>query len=133
MVTVIQDISAFQEDGKFSKQRYEELLRDQGMSPRTFEARVRQEMMRQQLIDAYTGMVSFLSRSQRGLCGWVNEKREISLVQIQPEQFLSQMKPDDAAIKSYYDSHQAEFQLPEQVRVEYHGAVSGRFELKSRR
>ena len=29
------------------------------------------------------------------------------------------MKPDDAAIKSYYDSHQAEFQLPEQVRVEF--------------
>ena len=33
LVTVIQDISAFQQDGKFSKQRYEELLRGQGMSP----------------------------------------------------------------------------------------------------
>jgi peptidyl-prolyl cis-trans isomerase D len=47
------------------------------------------------------------------------EKREVSLAQIQPEQFLAQMKPDDAAIKSYYERHQAEFQLPEQVRVEY--------------
>ncbi len=119
LVTVIQDISAFQEDGKFSKQRYEELLRDQGMTPRTFEARVRQEMMRQQLIAAYTGNgfvpVSVAERVMR----LGDEKREISLVQIKPEQFLSQMKPDDAAITSYYDSHRAEFQLPEQVRVEY--------------
>jgi peptidyl-prolyl cis-trans isomerase D len=119
LVTVIQDISAFQQDGKFSKQRYEELLRDQGMSPRTFEARVRQEMMRQQLIDAYTrdGFVPVSVAERVMQLG--NEKREISLVQIQPEQFLSQMKPDDATIKSYYDSHQAEFQLPEQVRVEF--------------
>jgi len=119
LVGVIQDISAFQQDGKFSKQRYEELLRDQGMTPRTFEARVRQEIMRQQLIDAYTGngFVPVLVADRLMKLG--DEKREISLVQIQPEQFLSQTKPDDAAIKSYYDSHQAEFQLPEQVSVEY--------------
>ena len=47
------------------------------------------------------------------------EKREISLAKVQPEQFLSQVKPDDNAIKAYYERHQAEFQLPEQVRVEY--------------
>ena len=44
LVEMIQNISAFQEDGKFSKQRYEELLRGQGMIPRTFEARVRQNL-----------------------------------------------------------------------------------------
>lgn len=32
LVEAIQNISAFQEDGKFSKQRYEELLRGQGMN-----------------------------------------------------------------------------------------------------
>ena len=54
LVEMIQNISAFQEDGKFSKKRYEELLRGQGMSPRVFEARVRQELMRQQLIAPYS-------------------------------------------------------------------------------
>ncbi|MDN5936308.1 MAG: peptidylprolyl isomerase, partial [Nitrosospira sp.] len=119
LIQVIQDISAFQQDGKFSKQRYEELLRDQGMNPRTFEARVRQELEREQLIGAYSasGLVPLVVAERVMRLG--DEKREVSLVQIRPEQFLSQMKPDDAAIKSYYDRHQAEFQLPEQVRVEY--------------
>ncbi|SCY79972.1 peptidyl-prolyl cis-trans isomerase D [Nitrosospira sp. Nl5] len=119
LIQVIQDIPAFQQDGKFSKQRYEELLRDQGMGPRTFEARVRQEMERQQLIDAYSGNGLIPVAVAERVMRLGNEKREISLFHVQPEQFLPQMKPDEVAIKTYYDRHQAEFQLPEQVRVEY--------------
>ena len=54
LVDLIQGIGAFQQDGAFSKKSYEELLRDQGMTPLVFEERVRQEMLQQQLIDAYT-------------------------------------------------------------------------------
>ena len=36
LIEMIQNISAFQEDGKFSKKRYEELLRGQGMTPKAF-------------------------------------------------------------------------------------------------
>ena len=119
LVEMIQNISAFQEDGKFSKQRYEELLRGQGMTPRTFEARVRQELMRQQLVAPYNenGFVSDTVAEK--LIRLSEEQREISLVQILPAEFLPHVKPDDAAIKAYYDTHQAEFQLPEQVQVEY--------------
>ena len=75
--------------------------------------------MRQQLIAPYSehGFVPGLVAEK--IVRLSEEKREVSLAQIQPEQFLSQMKPDDVAIRSYYERHQAEFQLPEQVRVEY--------------
>lgn len=119
LVQMIQNISAFQEDGTFSKQRYEELLRGQGMSPLTFEARVRDELVRQQLVAPYSEH-GFVPRTvAERVMRLSGETREISLVQIEPEQFLPQIKPDDAAIKSYYDTHRSEFQLPEQVRVEY--------------
>ncbi|MBA4142171.1 MAG: SurA N-terminal domain-containing protein [Nitrosospira sp.] len=119
LVEMIQNISAFQEDGQFSKQRYEELLRGQGMSPLAFEARVRQELMRQQLIAPYTESGFVSDTVAERVMRLSEEKREISLVEIQPERFLAQIQPSDAAIKSYYDTHQAEFQLPEQVRLEY--------------
>ena len=119
LVDLIQGIGAFQQDGAFSKSRYEELLRDQGMNPLVFEERVRQEMLQQQLIDAYTrnGFVSDTVAER--VLSLSEEKREVSMIRIQPEQFLAQMRPNDAAIKSYYDLHQTEFQVPEQVRVEY--------------
>jgi peptidyl-prolyl cis-trans isomerase D len=119
LIEMIQNISAFQEGGQFSKQRYEELLRAQGMSPRTFEARVRQELMRQELIAPY-GEHGFVPTSvAMGVMRLSDEKREVNLARLLPEQFLSQVKPDDSAIKAYYDGHQQELQLPEQVRVEY--------------
>lgn len=119
LVEVIQSIGAFQQDGEFSNKRYTELLREQGMTPVTFETRVRQEMLQQHLIDAYTRNGFVPDTVADRVMRLSEEQREISLIQIQPEQFLSQMKPDDAAIKAYYDSHQTEFQVPEQARVEY--------------
>ncbi|MEE8529244.1 MAG: SurA N-terminal domain-containing protein, partial [Nitrosomonadaceae bacterium] len=115
----IKDISVFKQDGEFSNQLYEELLRNQGMDAVMFESRVRQDMMRQQVVDAYTKNGFISDTVATSIIRLSEEKREISLVQIQPEQFLSQIKPNNAAIKSYYDSHQAEFRQPEQVKVEY--------------
>ena len=119
LVEVIQDISVFQQDGKFSNQQYKEILRNQGMDAVRFESRVRQDMLRQQVIDAYTKNGFISNTVAKNIMRLSEEKREISLVQIQPEQFLSKIKPSDEAIKSYYDSHQTKFRQPEQVKVEY--------------
>lgn len=119
LVDVIQGIGKFQQDGAFSNKLYEELLREQGMTPAVFEARVRQEMQQQQLIDAYTRNGFVPDAVAERVMRLSEEQREVSLARIQPEQFLAQVRPDDAAIKSYYERHQAEFQVPEQMRVEY--------------
>ena len=119
LVEMIQSIDLFQEDGNFSKQRYEEWLQSQGMSARAFEARLRQDLMRQQLVDPFTRN-AFISHSVADkILRLGDEKREVSVVQIQPEQFLANIKPGDDAIRAYYEAHKAEFQLPEQARVEY--------------
>ncbi|HET7062130.1 MAG TPA: SurA N-terminal domain-containing protein, partial [Nitrosospira sp.] len=92
LIEMIQNISAFQEDGKFSKKRYEELLRGQGMTPKAFEARVRQDLMRQQLISPYQEHGFVPASVAEKIMRLSEEKREISLAKIQPEQFLSRMK-----------------------------------------
>ncbi len=115
----IKDISVFKQDGEFSMELYKELLRNQGMDVVMFESRVRQDMMRQQVVDAYTKNGFISDTVAKNIIRLSEEKREISLVQIQPEKFLPQIKPNNDAIKSYYDSHQAEFRQSEQVRVEY--------------
>ena len=119
LVEMIQNIDLFQEDGNFSKQRYEEWLRSQGMNARAFEARLRQDLMRQQLVDPFSKN-AFISHSvAERILRLGDEKREVSVVQIQPEQFLANVKPGDDAIRAYYEAHKAEFRLPEQAQVEY--------------
>lgn len=119
LVRAIGDIPEFQQDGAFSNQRYEDLLRAQGISPLNFESRVKEELILQQLLDAYSEN-GFVSSTVAKRVMYLSEvQREINLFQVEPEQFLSQVEPDDAAIESYYDAHQNDFLLPERARVEY--------------
>lgn len=119
LVEVLQGIPVFQQDGKFSNQLYKELLRNRGLDVVTFESNVRQDMMRQQVVDGYIKNGFISNTIAKNIIRLSEEKRKISSVQIQPEQFLSKIKPDDDEIKTYYVSHQTKFMQPEQIQVEY--------------
>lgn len=47
------------------------------------------------------------------------QQREVSHVTFAADRFLSQVKLEPDAAKKYYDSHQDEFRVPEQVRIEF--------------
>ena len=119
LVEVLQSIPAFQQDEKFSNQLYKELLLNKGLDVVTFESNIRQDMMRQQVVDGYTKNGFISNTVAKNIMHLSGEKREISSVQIQPEQFLSKMKPGNDEIKEYYVSHQTEFKQPEEVEIEY--------------
>ena len=112
-------IPAFQDNGKFSKVRYEGLLKAQGMTAVNFEARLRQDIMLQSYQQAVTGTPLIARSSTDMLIRLSEQTREISVVNYLPEQFIAQVKIDDAAIKAYYDSHKPDFTIPDQVKVEY--------------
>ena len=119
LVGVLQSIPVFQQDGKFSNQLYKDLLRNKGLDVVTFESNVRQDMMRQQVVDGYIKNGFISNTVAKNIIRLSEEKREISSVQIQPEQYLSKMKPGNDEIKSYYTRNQSEFKQPEQVQIEY--------------
>jgi len=112
-------IPAFQDEGKFSKTRYEGVLRQQGYTPVIFEGKMRQELMVQELRDTVSKTLLVASTSIDELVRASEQTREVSVASVAPEQFIAQVKlPADAA-KLYYDSHKAEFTIPDQVRLEY--------------
>lgn len=107
------------ETGKFSPERYQELLRARGETPVNFENGVRRELMIGTLADAY-GETGFVSQTvARRLAALNEQQREISVHQLPPDAYLGAVKLDPEAAKKYYDSHASEFQTPEQVKVEF--------------
>lgn len=119
LAAVIAAEPSFQQDGKFSQERYERLLKQQGLSPVGFEARVRQDIMMQQLRDSFAESAFVPRTVLENAARIAEQKREISQVSLAADQYLAQAKVDAAAIKTYYDNHQADFSVPEQVRLEY--------------
>ena len=117
--STISELPAFQNDGKFSFDLYQQYLRSQGMTPVAFEARLRQDLLLGQVDDAF-GETSFVPRTIIDLITRISEQqREVSVFTIAPERFLAQVKLAPDAVKQYYDTHPNEFRVAEQVRVEY--------------
>jgi peptidyl-prolyl cis-trans isomerase D len=116
---IVGGIDAFQNNGTFDKKRYETALANQNMSPLMFEARLRDELLGQQMRDAYV-QNGFASNTVADNVIRLNEQqRVISVSSIPFQSFIAQAKVDEADLKKYYDLNQKEFLSPEQVRVEY--------------
>jgi len=116
---IITGLPAFQENGKFSKARYDALLRAQGMSDVVFESRLRRDVEMQQLNGAVAES-SLVSKEQVArILAIQGQQREISEVLLTHEQFAGEVKIAPEAVKTYYDGHLGDFQIPEQVRAEF--------------
>jgi peptidyl-prolyl cis-trans isomerase D len=121
LAEILSSDPAFQADGKFSRAQYETMLRAQNppMSPREYEARLRQLLALRQTAFAVADSAIMPRAVAERLAALENEKREVSQFAVTAEQFTAQAKVDDAEVKTYFDAHQAEFVSPERVRAEY--------------
>ena len=116
---IIQGVPQFQDNGKFSRSLYDAYVAGQGQSQPEFEARLRQDILQQQLLaPVRDGSIVARSGADRWLAA-LQEEREVSEAAVRPEQFAAQVKLGEDAVKSYYDAQRSRFEIPERLRVEY--------------
>lgn len=116
---VIAAVPAFQKDGKFDYERYKTLLAAQALSERAFEQRVRDDLIRQTLLQAVADSTFIPATVAERLQRITEEQREVRELRFRPEDFAGQVKVSDAAIAAYYEANRREFETPESVKVEY--------------
>ncbi len=115
----ILEVPDFQDGGKFSETRYDELLRSNGLTRLGYEARLRGDLAQQPLQDVLT-RTSFASAAQTNLYQKLTEQsREIQIATLDPAAFIAQAKVDDAQVKAEYDKSPDAYRAPEQVKIEY--------------
>ncbi len=116
---VIGSEPAFQQDGKFSYDRYKTLLAAQGMNEFAFEQRVRDDLLRQTLLQAVgqSALVPKVVVDRIDRIG--EEQREVRLLRFKPEDYAGKAAATDEQIKAYYEGNRAQFEIPESVKAEY--------------
>jgi peptidyl-prolyl cis-trans isomerase D len=115
----IAEIPAFQDGGRFSPDRYRQVLGNQNMTPAMFEARLRRELTLAPLQEAVAlGNIVARSSGER-LLGLLEQRREVAVYAIDADAFVKDVKVDDAAVKAFYDSNEKLFLTPELVKFEY--------------
>ncbi|MCK9382791.1 MAG: SurA N-terminal domain-containing protein [Sulfuritalea sp.] len=119
LVEFIGRVPSLQENGKFSKERYEALVAAQGLSKEMFEARLRQDMAMQQMMMPVTEAgITGQASAGRWLATQL-EQREIAEARLLPEAYAGQVKLATDAVQKYYEANRKQFELPEQVRAEF--------------
>ena len=115
----ISSVPAFQENGKFSGDRYEQFLIGQGTNRIAFEEKLRQDVM-VAAVQEPIAVANMVARpSTEKFLGLLEQQREVAVAVVGAEPFVKDVKIDDAEVKAFYDKNQAAFQTPEQVKIEY--------------
>ena len=109
----------FQVDGRFSKQRYEEIAKSQGLTAPGLDERLRSDYRQAQFRNSIaetafvpkTTLDSFIKLSE--------QTREVSVVNLTPDAYLSKVKITPEQVKAHYEANPQQYTIPESVRVEY--------------
>jgi len=119
IASILAQIPAFQEDGKFSQQRYEAVLRQNGRTPAAFENELRQSFMLE-VVTSPVALAAFPSNtSLTQIARLVAQQREISWVDLPVSTVASEVKVTPTDVERDYAANKAAFTEPEQIRAEY--------------
>jgi peptidyl-prolyl cis-trans isomerase D len=115
----IQSYPAFQQDGKFDEKRYFGLLSRHRLSPQSFEAQERQQLLLRKVVEEVTSFAKVSDAELQEFFRMAKEEVDVSYVAVSPEKFLARENPADDAVARYYQENEAEFRLPDRARVNY--------------
>jgi peptidyl-prolyl cis-trans isomerase D len=119
VIEAITSAPEFQENGKFSAAKYSAYLAARGISDQGNVAELQSKLP----LARFAGSISETAIAPRSVASRLAaieaQQREVSDARISEQQFLPQVKIEEAQIKAHYDAHQADYRVPERVRVEY--------------
>ncbi len=106
-------------DGSLDIERYRQLLATQGMSPESFEAQVRGDLASRQVMSG-VGVTSFSPVALADVTlNAFYEQRQVQVAKFAPADFVSQIKPSDEELETYYKANADKFQSAERADIEY--------------
>ncbi|MFQ2790573.1 peptidylprolyl isomerase [Aeromonas caviae] len=109
----------FAENGKFSNDRYLQLIRRAGMTPEMFRDSLRQDMVRQQLMGAVLGSEFALKGEAEQLDRLYNQTRDLRLIRLAASAYVDGIEVSDAEVEQFYKANSAHFMNDETVKVDY--------------
>lgn len=109
----------FIEEGHFNAERYQSFLKKHQLTDQQYRKDLAQGLRIRALVVPIEES-SFVSQTMlQQLIPSLLEKRQVSFLRFGPEAYLKEASVSPADVKSYYDKHKKDFQLPERVRVAY--------------
>ena len=109
----------FQENGKFSQERYDQIVQYNNLSPKKLEDRIRVQMATQQAKDSLNKLLYIPNEIIQPLVNLAYQKRDISLHEIKLDDYKKKIKPSNEDIQKFYDENTDSFVRPDRIKIEF--------------
>ena len=114
----IKQYKEFQEAGKFSADRYKQVLALQGMNGEAFESNLASDIASQQIRSAISASAFLTGKEQKNLTALENQKREIGYFDVSVKPYRKSINVTDYVVKSYYEKNRQQYLTTEKVQIE---------------
>ncbi|BEL83740.1 peptidylprolyl isomerase [Serratia ureilytica] len=109
----------FQTNGQFDNAKYLDLIGRMGYTADNFAQSMRQQLVNQQLIQAFGESGFVLPSESLAMAALVLQERDVRLATIDLKALQAKQSAGDDELKAYYDQNKNSFIAPEQVKVSY--------------
>jgi peptidyl-prolyl cis-trans isomerase D len=113
----IKAIPNFQVNGKFDEGQYKAILNSQHMTSAEYVSRIKNSLVTRQVMESVVTSNFTTDYDIENFFKVKNQQRDVDYVTITIPSLTEQ--PSEADITSYYQQHQDQFQIPEQLSIEY--------------
>ena len=114
---VILQTPEFQVDGKFSAERFDQVIRQLGYSRMQFRQMLAQEMLIGQLRAGVAGSGFVTDAEVLAFARLEKQTRDFATLNVKADPAAVKLTDDE--VKAYYDEHAKEFMTPDQVIIDY--------------
>jgi len=115
----IHAIPDFQEDGKFSQEKYQQLLSQQGLNAQRFEQQYRRSLLINQYLGGLSGTAVVARQNVEQGMRLQGQERKLRYLRVPVARYQDKVEVKPEAVSAFYESNKARFMEPEQVKLQY--------------
>jgi hypothetical protein len=115
----IKQMPAFQENGQFSKDRFEHIINRMGYTQPEFFDDVSKSLVLNQIASGIEGTGFMLPNELNQAIMLLTQKRDIQYAVISRSNFKQNDSPSSMSINAYYEQNKNQFKVPAKVQIEY--------------
>lgn len=109
----------FQENGRFSPTRFQQILSNNNITPEEFLSSLQSSLLVEQLSNGIHASSFITSTELQQIYGMLYQQRSFGYFTLPSAPFTAAVQPTEEQINAYYQQHAAEFKTPEQVKAAY--------------
>ncbi len=115
----IEHMDVFQQNGRFDMKRYKAVLARNKMTPASFEAGLRHDLLSQRVIDNIRSFALVDDSEVQNRLNYANEEVKIAYVVMKGKDFQSKVDITDKDLAAWYERHKDDYRSEPKIRLKY--------------